>query len=468
MYKFNNYSPLYIQLYEQLKDEIKTKLKAGEKLPSIRKISSDYKLSKTTVQTAYNQLYAEGYIQSREKSGYFVCEEIFEKFDTEIENKKEEIKENSDYKIDFFPASLDINSFPKKIWLKLYNKVVKEDVNYGVYFEKQGIIELREELQKYLSSSRAVLCNQEQIIITSGFSDSLFLVSTILKKLSNKIAIEAPCYNVAKEIFELFSFQIEKIPVNTNGLDLSFLEKSSSKAIYITPSHQFPTGVTMPISNRLKLLNWAKKSNAFIIEDDYDSELSYYNRPIPSLQGLENNNVIYLGTFSKALSPALRISYIVLPKQLLEIYHQNFNFRFSQVPIDIQKTLTQFLKEGHWEKHLRKIRNSNRKKHNQMKEFLKEYLKNEIEILREGSGLNLLIKPLITLDLEILEKIAKQKGVKIYFKEFFNLEKVIALGFGGFEEFEIKNAIKTFSEIWFETKKKNLLDKLLKNNSNKF
>ena len=315
-------------------------------------------------------------------------------------------------------------------------------------------MDLREELSKYLFSSRAVLCSSEQIIITSGFSDSLFLVSAILKKFSNKIAVESPCYNVAKKVFEISSLKIENIPINSDGLNLSLLEKTNCKALYVTPSHQFPTGVTMPISNRLKLINWAKNNDSFIIEDDYDSELSYYNRPIPSMQGLENNNhrIIYLGTLSKALSPALRISYIVLPTSLLNLYHQIFDFRFSGVSIDIQKTLTLFLKEGYWEKHLRKIRTINRKKHDLMKEYLKEFLKDEIKILREGSGLNLLIKPLVNIDLDKLDESCKQKEIKIYFKEFFNLEKVIALGFGGFEDFEIKNAIKIFSEVWFKTK----------------
>lgn len=298
------------------------------------------------------------------------------------------------------------------------------------------------------------MCNTEQIVITNGFSNSMFLLANILKRISNKVAIESPGYRVARKVFELSSFEINDIPVNKDSLDLNFLEKSDSKILYTTPSHQFPTGVTMPIANRIKLINWAKNNDAFIIEDDYDSELSYYNRPIPSMQSLENSDrVIYLGTFSKALSPALRVSYIVLPNCLLDIYHDVFDFVFSQIPIDIQKTLTLFLKEGYWEKHLRKIRNSNRKKHNLMKEYLKIYLKNEIKILREGSGLNFLIKPLVNIDLEKLEKTAQEKDVKIYFKEFFNLEKVIALGFGGFEEFEIENAIKTFSEIWFEVKR---------------
>lgn len=454
MYKFEQNSiPLYIQLYEQIKDEIKTKLKAGTKLASIRKLSNDYNLSKTTVQTAYNQLYAEGYIESRKNSGYFVCEDIFQNFQTNLDEKKDERNQEFDYKIDFFPAHLAKSSFPKQTWLKLYNKAVKDDINYGIYHHKQGELDLREELTKYLFSSRAVLCSSEQIIITSGFSDSLFLVSAILKSFSNKIALESPCYNVAKKIFEISSFEIKDVPINSDGLNLSLLEKTDSKALYVTPSHQFPTGVTMPISNRLKLINWAKNNNTFIIEDDYDSELSYYNRPIPSLQGLDNSDqIIYLGTLSKALSPALRISYIVLPTQLLNLYHQIFDFRFSGVPIDIQKTLTLFLKEGYWEKQLRKIRNINRKKHDLMKEYLKEFLKDEIKILREGSGLNFLIKPLVDIDLDKLDKLCKEQKIRIYFKEFFNLEKVIALGFGGFEDSEIKNAIKIFSEVWFETK----------------
>lgn len=455
MYKFEqNSTPLYIQLYEQIKDEIISKLKAGTKLSSIRKLSTEYNLSKTTVQTAYNQLYAEGYIESKKNSGYFVCEDIIQDFQINKDEKKDENKQEFVYKIDFFPAHLSKSSFPKKTWLKLYNKAVKNEINYGIYHHKQGELDLREELSKYLLSSRAVLCSSEQIIITSGFSDSLFLVSTILKKFSNKIAVESPCYHVAKKIFEISSFERKDVPINSDGLNINLLEKTDCKALYVTPSHQFPTGVTMPISNRIKLLNWAKNNDAFIIEDDYDSELSYYNRPIPSIQGLENNNnrIIYLGTFSKTLSPALRISYIVLPTSLLNIYHQTFDFRFSGVPIDIQKTLTLFLKEGHWEKHLRKIRNINRKKHDLMKEALKEFLKDEIKILREGSGLNFLIKPLVNINLDKLDKLCKQNKIKIYFKEFFNLEKVIALGFGGFEDFEIKNAIKVFSEVWFESK----------------
>ncbi len=454
MYKFEkNTIPLYIQLYKQMKEDIKTNLLAGTKLPSIRKMVDEYNLSKNTIQSAYNQLYAEGYIESKVKSGYFVCEDIYQKFEKDTNEKFDKEITNKNYKINFYPASLSKSSFPKKIWLNLYSKVLKSDIHYGIYQNKQGDEGLRQEIQKYLFSSRAVNCTKDQIIITSGFSDSMFIVGSILKTISNSLAIEYPGYSVARKVFELLDYDIKDISINSNGIDINQLEKTACKSIYLTPSHQFPTGVTIPIANRIKLIHWAKKNDSFIIEDDYDSELSYYNRPIPAMQGLENSDrVVYVGTFSKALSPALRVAYIVLPTKLLPIYKSAFDFSFSGVPIDLQKTLELFLKDGYWEKHLRKIRNSNKKKHEMMKNSLLYYLKDEIKILREGSGLNFLIKPLINIDLNKLEEIAEKKDVKIYFKEYFEIKKVLALGFGAFEENEIENAIKIFREIWQEAK----------------
>lgn len=453
MYKFEeNATPLYIQLYEQIKNDIKTNLSTGTKLPSIRKMVDTYNLSKNTIQAAYNQLYVEGYIESRPKSGYFVCEDIYQEFTSYSKNNSEKIITKKDYKIDFFPACLNKSSFPKKIWLTLYNKVLKDKVNYGIYYNPQGDKGLRDELQKYLLSSRAVICNSEQIIITSGFSDSMFIIGNILKTISSKLAIESPGYRVAKKVFELLSYEIKDIPVTSNGIDLNLLDKTDCKLVYLTPSHQFPTGVTIPIANRIKLVNWAEKNDAYIIEDDYDSELSYYNKPIPSMQSLDNaNRVIYVGTFSKSLSPALRVSYIILPTNLLRIYNSIFDFRFSGVPIDIQKTLEIFLKDGYWEKQLRRIRNLNKRKHNAMKRALNKYLKDEIKIIREGHGLSFLLEP-IAIDLNKLEEIASHNNIKIYFKEYFEGQKVLDLGFGGFEENEIDDAVKSFSQIWQKTK----------------
>lgn len=452
MYKFEkNSTSLYMQLYLQIKEDIKNNSIKG-KLPSIRKMSIDYKISKNTVEAAYNQLYVEGYIYSKPQSGYFVNEELYTQLlmqkPLQNINKKKEKK----YKYDFYQAKLCNDIFPKKLWNKLYTKVLKEEVNFAEYPNKQGDIGLREELVKYLASSRAVTCSSEQIIIASGFSDIMFIIATLFKDYTNYFAIEYPGYKVAKKVFELMSYNIEDIYITKEGIKLELLKNIKAKLLYVTPSHQFPTGVTIPISNRVKLISWAEKNNSYIIEDDYDSELSYYNRPIPSLQGINNNQrVIYVGTFSKAFSPALRISYLVLPKPLIKKYNKIFDFSYSGTCINTQKTLELFLKEGFWERHLRKIRTLNKKKHDLMKEFLLKYLKNSFRIIREGSGLTILIEAKINIDFEKLQNNAIKESIKIYLFTYKDIT-FISMGFGGFKEEEIEKAVIAFSKIWFNSK----------------
>ncbi len=451
MYKFEKASTsLYMQLYLQIKKDIKNSSLKG-KLPSIRKMSMDYKISKNTVEAAYNQLYVEGYIYSKPQSGYFVNKEIYTQEITQKPLKTIKEKKEKKYKYDFYQSKLSNDIFPKKLWNKLYSKVIKEEVNFSEYPNKQGDLGLREEISKYLASSRAVNCTSEQIIISSGFSDIMFIVATLFKDYTNYFAIEYPGYKVAKKVFELMSYKIEEVAITKEGINLDAIENIKAKLLYVTPSHQFPTGVTIPISNRVKLISWAEKNNSYIIEDDYDSELSYYNSPIPSLQGINNNQrVIYVGTFSKAFSPALRISYLVLPKALIKKYNETFDFSYSGTCINTQKTLELFLKEGFWERHLRKIRTLNKKKHDLMKEFLLKYLKDSFKIIREGSGLTILIEAKINIDFEKLQNKAIQKNIKIYIFTYKALT-YISMGFGGFKEEEIEKAVIAFSKIWFES-----------------
>lgn len=451
MYKFEKSSiPLYLQLYEQIKMDIQNNTLAGTKLLSIRKMCQEYKLSKTTVESAYNQLYAEGYIESRPQSGFFVSEDLHKEFKQKHQEMSEEKISEKKYKYNFYPAQYSDDVFPKKLWAKLHNKVITS-INLGLYPNKQGDLELRKEIKNYLASSRAVICEEEQIIVCSGFSDSMFIVATLLKEFTSFISIENPGYKVTPKVFKLFDYKINPIAITKQGIDLKELEQSKSKLVYVTPSHQYPTGVTIPISKRIKLINWAIKNNSYIIEDDYDSELSYNNRPIPSLQGINNNErVIYSGTFSKALSPALRISYLVLPKKLLEKYKNTFDFSFSGVPIDIQKTLEAFIKEGYWDKHIRKMRALNKKKHDLMRKAMSTYLKDTIKILREGSGLAILFKPKVKIDWKKLELLLEKNSIKIYSIQFdTNLEdNVINLGFGCLKEEEIFPAVESFSQAW--------------------
>ena len=415
-------------------------------------MAQDYQISKNTVESAYSQLFAEGYIESRPQSGYFVSDEIEHYLPFDKSKKQSSPLETSSFLYNFFPAQLHNNNFPNKLWTRLHNKVMNDTINFGEYPNKQGELSLRIQISKYLSSSRGVQSTPEQIIVCSGFADSMFIIASLLKSFTSKLAIEFPGYNVVKQVFKQFDYSIEDIPINSSGISLRDIEKSQSKLLYVTPSHQYPTGVTIPIANRFKLIQWATQYNAYIIEDDYDSELSYNNRPIPALQGINHNNcVIYTGTLSKSLSPALRISYLVLPTTLLKKYQDLFTFPFSGVPIDTQKTLELFIKEGYWEKHIRKTRTLNRKKHDIMKKNLLLYLDNYISILREGSGLSIVIVPTVILDWEKLNKEAEDKKIKLYYIHYDSTATIqaICMGFGGFLEEEIPIAVKAFSEVFF-------------------
>lgn len=447
----NSKIPLHIQLYNELKNDIITNLKIGDKLNSIRKTSSIYNLSKNTVESAYTQLVAEGYIDSKPKSSYVVTDTNYQNFNTSNIEITDTQEERENYKYDFYPARLEKDSFPLKLWKRLFTRVIDDTLDFGAYSNPQGEFGLREEISKYLISSRRVRCNPNQIIVSNGFLDSMQLLANMLQYTYKSFAIEEPGYHVACKAFTGYGYDIDKIPLDKNGIIFEELKKSKSKLVYITPSHQYPTGVSMPISKRLNLLNWAKEKEAFIIEDDYDSELTYENRPIPSLQGLDKfNRVIYVGTFSKSLSPTLRISYMVLPPILIDLYKNAYHFRDSSVCLMTQKTLEYFMKDGHWEKHLRKIRTLNKKKHNLMRDLLIKKLSNTFKIETQGGGLAILINPSVPFDLEKLKNLTKVAKIKIYFSKENSGGNwdAIRMGFGGLTLEEIPKAIDIFTDLW--------------------
>jgi len=448
--------PLYIQLYNAIKDEISSHLKAGAKLPSVRKIALEYKISKNTVELAYKQLYAEGYIESIPKSGYFVADTLLETYHDASVMKKASVEPQSVLRYDFFPARLTPDTFPLKLWKRLFMKAMGAKLDFGAYGDRQGALGLREEISQYLIKSRGVACDASQVIVCGGFTDSMHLVSTLFVSQLKEIVIEFPGYPVTEKIFKDYGYAITKVPVDHNGLSIDQLEETEAQLVYITPSHQYPTGVNMPIANRIKLLNWAKRVGGIIIEDDYDSELRYHNRPIPALQGLDNDDrVIYIGTFSKSLSPALRVSYLVLPHRYLETYKtlaQTHHLRCS-VSLSTQATLELFMKEGHWERHLRKMRTLNRKKHDLMKETLKNVFGDDIEIISDGGGLAIMVRPTIRIDLQKLRVNALKEGIKLYLgsDEYGEAWEALRMGFGGLQETEIIDAVKLLRNIWLQT-----------------
>jgi len=447
-------TPLHIQLYEQVKIDIINNYKVGDKLPSIRKVASLYNLSRTTVESAYSQLVVEGFAESYPKKGYIVEDINTSTFKAKTNlDTQEEKKEEWLY--DFDPTRLSKDAFPIKVWKRLFNKYIDESIDFGTYPNGQGEEGLRIEVAKYISKSRGVNCHAHQVIVGCGFINSMDVLAKIIHKKYDTLAIENPGYDTAANVFKSYGYEIKKIPIDKNGIKIDALEKEKSRLVYVTPSHQYPTGVTMPVSNRHKLLQWAEKYDGLIIEDDYDSELSYVNRPIPSLQGLDEfGRVIYMGTFSKSLSAPLRISYMVLPENLLDLYGSYYGKVFASVPLMMQKTMEMFMSEGHWDKHLRKMRTMNRKKHNLMKSLLVKKLGNTMKIETQGAGLSILINPTININIEKLKDLAKKERIKIYFAKSVcgGDWDAIRMGFGLSNETEIESAIDIFSSIWYQSK----------------
>jgi len=450
----NNKISLHIQLYEQIKNDIIENYNVGDKLTSVRKMASLYNLSKTTVESAYSQLVAEGYIESYPKSGYRVEDTNSVLFESKNAKSTLSNEEEIDWLYDFYPARLSQDSFPLKLWKRLFTKYIDESLDFCMYSNGQGEYGLRVEIAKYLAKLRGVHCHANQIVVGGGFIDSMGLLARILHKKHPVLAIENPGYYAARNVFESYGFDIQKVGLDNHGLKIGELKETKAKLVYVTPSHQYPTGVTIPISNRHKLLDWARQNDGLIIEDDYDSELNYINRPIPSLQGLDQfDRVIYVGTFSKSLSAALRVSYMVLPTHLMTSYQTNFSAYFTSVSLMTQKTLEKFMSEGHWERHLRKIRTLNRKKHNLMKSLLIEKLGNTMKIEAQGGGLAILINPTVDIDLKKLKEFAKKERIKIYFaKNVCGGDwDAIRMGFGGFKEEDIEKAIELFAGIWHQS-----------------
>jgi GntR family transcriptional regulator/MocR family aminotransferase len=452
-------TPLHVQLYLQIKNDIVLNYKVEDKLLSIRKLCQLYNLSKNTVEQAYSQLVAEGYIEAFPRSAYRVSDCNYDSditFLSENKNKTSEvldIKQERNYKYDFYPACLSQDAFPLKIWKKLLHKTIDDTVDLGSYPDMQGDLELRKEISKYLKQSRGVLSHENQIVIQSGFSACMNLLAIMLKDTCNNIAVEYPGYKMAENVFSNINYEIKKINIDKNGIILDELKNINTNLVYITPSHQYPSGVTIPIKNRRELLNWAKETNSYIIEDDYDSELNYINKPIPSLQGLDTNEtVIYLGTFSKSLSPSLRISYMVLPKSLMQRYRSIQSIYRTGVPLMMQKTLKVFMQEGYWDKHLRKIRTLNKKKHNLMKSIFEDRLGDSLTIISYGAGLCIPIKASVEFDYLKLVNLCDKKSIKIYnVQNDINDEyNSLRMGFGGLNEKELEDALDLFCEVWLE------------------
>lgn len=447
--------PLYEQIYNSIKEEIVTgALPFGARLPSARRLAKHLDVSRNTIDTAYAQLSAEGYIESKPKRGFFVCqvEELAElHIPIRIEEEEEEASvERIPY--DFSPSGVDMAQFPYHIWRKLLKEIMIDD--NSELFQKgnfQGDLELRKAIMYYLRQSRGVHVHTSQIIVAAGMENLLFLLHQIMgEKVS--IGIENPVYKNAYSILKELNFKIHPISMDENGMSVKQLEMTDANLAYVTPAHQYPTGVIMPVGRRSQLLRWAKKDpDRYIIEDDYDSEFRYQGKPIPAMQGLDDGeNVIYIGTFSKAIAPAIRASYMVLPKKLVKTYQtigQTFSCAVSRID---QKVLTLFLTEGHFERHLNRMRNIYKEKHDLLITSLRR-LDQNIKIYGHGAGAHIIASFPVD-DQERFQKELREKGVMIYPLSWYYIEgkpkeEEYILGFTRMKKEDMIRGIEMIGEI---------------------
>lgn len=452
--------PLFRQLYTKIRQEIISgHLARNEKLPSKRHMAAALQCSQNTVQAAYNQLVDEGYIRSRARSGYLVSEldgmlNIRSEPPTALAN---ELKPDA-CAFDFSYQGVDGSCFPFSIWRKLAKECMNDqDKDLLRIGDPQGDPKLRADIARYLRHSRGVVCSPKQIIISSG---SEFLLQLLIQLFDwNYVyAIENPGYEKLSMIFKSNRVAYRPVTLDKYGMRPDELEMSTANVACITPSHQFPTGSIMPVSRRIQLLNWAsEKPDRYIVEDDYDSEFRYSGKPIPSLQGLDKGGkVIYLGAFSKSLSPALRISYMVLPEKLLDVYLEKLNFYICPVPTIEQKTLQRFINDGHFERHLNRVKNLYGRKREHLVSVIRELLPAaSVEgttaglhfVLRVNNGMS---------EAELIMK-ARLSGVKVYaYSRFFAdstpeaPRDTLILGFATLGIEDIRNAMSLLKSAWLD------------------
>ncbi len=455
----NSKEPLYIQLYQHFKNAIEqNRIVKGEKLPSIRGLAKSLAVSKITVEKAYQQLLSEGYISNYERSRYTVNK--FEDIGCETTAAAAIVQplpaEETKIVYDFASGEMDINGFDFSLWKRYISKVFLNKERLVGYGHIRGELELRTQIAKYIQKSRGVYTQPDQIIVGAGVQNLLNMLCSLLKLEHQTIAFEEPGFKNGRRIFTDHAFSIIPVKMKQDGISIEELVKSGTKLVYLSPSHQFPTGYIMPVGKRTRLLKWAQAVDGTIIEDDYDSEFRYFGRPIPALKGLDNaGRVVYLGSFSKVIPPSIRISYLVLPERLLALYHQNSSLYNQAASTIEQLALAKFMEDGHLERQIRRLRKLYSEKNVLLFDAIRNILGKHVEVTDTESGLHtiLSIKSELTAK-ELVEK-ALAHGCRVAPVQDYYLESSqeklpqIILYFSKIPANEIVIAIRRLYQAWF-------------------
>lgn len=486
MLRLDGNGPLYQQVYRTLRDEILSGERApGERVPSTRVLSADLHVSRNTAVSAFEQLLAEGYVETRPGAAGSVVTTSLQQSGP-IRNRETESEDHCDAKprlsnigqrvveiarrrsvhwqlrparlpYDFRlgrPAFADV---PHALWCRLLARRARRarlgDLDYG---PPEGQAELREVLAKRLRRSRGVETTADQIVIVNGSQQALDLIARVLLNPGDKVLIEEPHYMGAHSAFAAVGAIETASPVDEDGIQVPKItaRRRAPRLVYVTPSHQFPTGVVMPLARRLQLLRWASSAGAFVVEDDYDSEYRYDGTPLQALAGLDREGrVIYVGTFSKILYPALRLGYVVAPKTLREaLVGAKANADTGTATLE-QLAMSDFISEGYFDRYLRKANVRNARRRNALVEALSEYFGDRAEVCGANAGLHLLVwlraKKGRTID-DVRTR-AEKAGVGLYSVSSFYSNPPrrtgVVLGYAALHEREIKEGIRRLARV---------------------
>lgn len=453
--------PLYQQLYQYIREEILSgRLASGEKLPSKRQLSKALSVSVVTVEGAYSQLVAEGYLQSKNRSGFYVLPVLPRPgaAPASAPEPPDLTQAVPPCRYDFATSGGDASSFPFATWARLSREVLSSrDQALLSAAHPQGVPELRQAIVRHLYQFRGIQVSPEQVVVGAG---SEFLTALLVQLLGARggYALEDPGYGKIARIFHASGAEVCPVPLDRQGLMVDRLEASGARVVHVTPSHHFPLGIVMPVSRRSELLQWADQGEErYIIEDDYDSEFRFSGRPIPALQGLDRSGrVIYLNTFAKSLAPSLRISYMVLPPRLLERYRRELLFYSSTVPSFEQYTLALFMERGHMDRHIARTRNRYQQRRAAMARAVRREGLEDICTFSGGeSGLHQLMQVRTDRSQGKLTRLAAEKGVRLYPLDAYYLcepphsaPPTYVMGYGKLDEADLQDSFHLLANAW--------------------
>jgi len=464
--------PLFLQVYRGLRDRIVSgAFPAGAKLPSTRAISEQLGISRTVAVLAYEQLLVEGYTNGRGGSGTYVSAAVFapealsnektprlrlSRFGETAAQASERVnafqKRKKALPYNFAYGRSDLETFPFETWRRILLRCARRAPVSGLdYGPSAGSPALREAVGVHLRRSRAVNCEPSQVIITSGSHQALDIICRVLIGPGDPVALENPSYEGITEVLRASRAKIFPVSVDREGLDPKRLP-NRARVVFVTPSHQFPTGATLPLKRRVELLRWAGHRNAILVEDDYDGEFRYEGHPLESLQGLDREGrVIYVGTFSRTVFSSLRIGYLVAPKQLVQVFTAAKWLSDRQSATLEQEALADFISSGMYERYLRRVRRRNTSRRHALLDAIHIYLGDRVEVTGDGAGAHVVLWPKKRLSEAHVIAQAALRGVAVYEISPYFLRPTsrtgILLGYSRLSEKQIAEGICRLGEV---------------------